>query len=186
LGDESDAGRQRVGAVRTKGHPASVAGAAQAAVQQLDRDLTITDVQTMPAVLADSLWRPRFRGVLIAVFAGIAVILAAGIYAVFFYLVSRRTQEMGIRVALGAARRQIIGFVLFSVLRVTGIGIAAGIGGSLLLGRVLTSQFNAARPNDAAVIAGVAAVLLAVAVLASLPPAIRATAIDPLRALRQE
>ena len=93
---------------------------------------------------------------------------------------------MGVRVALGASRGQIIGLVLFSVLRVTAIGIAIGVGGTLLLARVLTSQFTAVRPNDAIVIAAVAALLAAVAILASLRPAIRATAIDPLAALRQE
>ena len=156
-------------------------------MRQLDRDLAIGDVQTMPAILSDSLWKPRFAAVLIALFASIAAVLtAAGIYAVFSYLVSRRTQEMGVRVALGASRGQIIGLVLFSVLRVTAIGIAIGVGGTLLLGRVLTSQFNAVRPNDAIVIAAVAALLAAVAILASLRPAIRATAIDPLAALRQE
>jgi putative ABC transport system permease protein len=93
---------------------------------------------------------------------------------------------MGVRVALGASRGQLIGLVLFSVLRVTAMGIAIGVGGKLLLGRVLTSQFNAVRPNDAIVIAAVAALLSAVAILASLRPAIRATAIDPLAALRQE
>jgi predicted permease len=174
-------------AVRTKGDPGSIAGAVQGAVRQLDRDLAIGDVQTMPAILSDSLWKPRFAAVLIALFASIAAVLtAAGIYAVFSYLVSRRTQEMGVRVALGASRGQIIGLVLFSVLRVTAIGIAIGVGGTLLLGRVLTSQFNAVRPNDAIVIAAVAALLAAVAILASLRPAIRATAIDPLAALRQE
>ena len=93
---------------------------------------------------------------------------------------------MGVRVALGASRGQIIGLVLFSVFRVTAIGIAVGVGGTLLLGRVLTSQFNAARPNDAIVIAAVAALLAAVAILASSRPAIRARAIDPLAAQRQE
>jgi putative ABC transport system permease protein len=173
--------------VRTKADPSSIAAAAQAAVRQLDRDLAVTEVQTLPAILSDSLWKPRFAAVLIAVFAGIAAVLtAAGIYAVFSYLVSRRTQEMGVRVALGASRSQIVGLVLLSVLRVTGIGIAAGIGGALLMGRVLISQFNAARPNDAAAIAGVAVLLAAVAVLASLRPAMRATMIDPVAALRQE
>ena len=174
-------------AVRTNGDPASAASAVQAVVGQLDRDLAITEVTTMPAVLSDSLWKPRFASVLIAVFGGLAAILtAAGIYAVFSYLVSRRTQEMGVRVALGAARSQILGLVLASALRVTAAGIAIGICGSLLLGRVLTSQFNAIRPNDASAIAAVAAMLTVVAVLASLRPAIRATAVDPLTALRQE
>jgi len=174
-------------AVRSKGDPSSVAVAAQAAIRQLDPDLAITEVRPMPAVMSDSLWRPRFAAVLIAVFAGIAAALtAAGIYAVFSYLVSRRNQELGVRVALGAGRREIVGLVLWSVLRITAVGIAVGIAGSLLLGRVLTSQFNAVQPNDAVAIAGVAASLLAVALLAGLRPALRATRVDPFAALRQE
>jgi putative ABC transport system permease protein len=129
----------------------------------------------------------RFAAVLIALFAAIAAVLtAAGIYAVFSYVVSRRTQEMGVRVALGASRGQIVRLVLSSVLRVTAIGVTAGIAGALLVGRVLRSQFNAVQPNDAGAIAAVAVLVAAVAVLASLRPAIRATAIDPLMALRQE
>ena len=165
----------------------SIAGTAQDAVRQMDPDLAITEVWSMPAVLADSLWKPRFAAVLIGVFAAIAAVLtAAGIYAVFSYLISGRTHEMGVRMALGAEWRQIVGLVLHSVLRVTGIGISAGVAVSLLIARVLNTQFNAARPNDVVTVAGAAAFLAAVAFTASLRPAIRATRVDPLQALRQE
>lgn len=174
-------------AVRTKGEPSSVAATVQAVVSQVDRDLALTEVHTMPTVMSDSLWRPRFAAVLIAVFAAIAAVLTgAGIYAVFSYIVSRRTQEMGVRVALGASRGQIVRLVLVSVLRVTAIGIGIGIAGALLMGPVLASQFGTLRSNDAASIAAVAAAVVAIAVLASLRPAMRATAVDPLAALRQE
>jgi putative ABC transport system permease protein len=174
-------------AIRTAGAPSSVAAAVQSAIRQFDSDLAITEVQTMPAVMSDSLWRPRFAAVLIGVFAAIAAALtAAGIYAVFSYMVTRRTQEMGLRVALGASRRQIVELVLWSAMRVTAAGIIAGIVGALLLGSVLTSQFNAAAPNDAVVITCVAGSLAVIAMLASLRPAMRATGIDPLVALRQE
>jgi len=174
-------------AIRTKADPGSMANAAQAAILALDRDLAITEVQPMPAVMSDSLWRPRFAAVLIAVFAAVAAVLtAAGIYAVFSYLVSRRSQELGVRVALGAGRRDIVALVLGSVLRVTSMGIAAGTAASLLLGRLLTSQFNAVQPNDGALVGGIAGSLLVLAAVSGLWPAIRATGADPLTALRRQ
>jgi predicted permease len=156
-------------------------------IRAIDPNATLSDVGTLAAVRSASVAQPRFRTALIAGFGGMALLLSAvGIYGVIAYSVAQRTNEIGIRMALGAQRssvlRQIIG--QGAVLAVAGVII--GCGGALLLTRVLSSLLFATSATDPVTFALVTIILLVVAVVASLIPAVRATRIDPLEALRYE
>jgi putative ABC transport system permease protein len=173
--------------VRTRMEPESVAAPVQEMVRRVDRDLAITEVKAMPDVIRESLWRPRFAATLFTVFAVLATILtAAGVYAVFSYLMSRRMQEMGVRVALGAGRKQIVALVMWPALRLTSIGVAVGAAAILVLSRVSGSQLFGARSSGLGLTVSLAAAITVVALAACLRPALRATRVDPLVALRQE
>ena len=138
----------------------------------------------------DARWLPRFAtprltGFLLGVFAAIALALAAvGIYGVLAYLVSQRTQEIGIRVALGADRSQVLGMVLRQGLSLAAAGIVAGLFGAFALTRLMGSLLYEVRPNDPMTFVAVAAALLLIALLASFLPARRATRVSPMIALR--
>jgi putative ABC transport system permease protein len=174
-------------AVRARMEPEGAAAAVQETVRKLDRDLAITEVKAMPTVMGESLWRPRFAAALLTVFAALATLLtAAGVYAVFWYLISRRTQEMGVRVALGAGRWQIVTLVMWPALRLTLIGVMIGGVASFALGRAWGSHLFGARSGDPLLTMGLAAGITGVAMLACLRPALHATRIDPLVALRME
>jgi ABC-type antimicrobial peptide transport system permease subunit len=124
---------------------------------------------------------------LLSVFASLAVLLAvSGLYAVLSYLVSQRTKEIGIRVALGAGRAAVIGMVLRSGLSLAALGIAAGLAGALALSRLLESQLYGVTATDPAIYAGLCALMFATVLIASALPALRAVRIDPIRALREE
>ena len=124
---------------------------------------------------------------LLGTFAGAAMVLAAiGIYGVIAYSVAQRTQEIGIRMALGAARGDVLRLVFRQVLRLTGLAVAAGLAGAFLISRSLESLLYGVRPTDPATFGAVAVLLVGVAVLAAYIPARRATRIDPTTALRQE
>jgi putative ABC transport system permease protein len=140
-------------------------------------------------MVADSTALPRIQSILLGVFAGIALLLAAvGLYGVMAYSVSQRTQEIGIRMALGAHRQSVLMMVLRQALVLTGLGLVIGIAGALALGRVMTSTLEPLlfqiEPTDVATLVTVSVVLVAVAVLAALIPARRATQVDPIQALR--
>ena len=163
-----------------------VAEAIRKAVREADSDVAVIEVATMTNVLTDSLWRQRFAALLVGLFAGLAATIAAGgLYAVISYSVARQTRELGVRIALGAGRAEIAGSVLGHGLRVTAIGI--GLGGVLA---VLARQFLAQQVPDVrngpTILAGAAALLVVLTVLACLVPARRALAVDPLTALRSE
>jgi putative ABC transport system permease protein len=173
--------------VRAAGDPAALAPAIQAAVASLDRDLPVADVVTMQQVVDRALLQPRFSTTLLAAFAGLALALAGvGIYGVMSYDVGRRTPEIGIRMALGARPADVLRSVLTQGAKLTLAGTAVGIAGALLLTRYLRTLLYGVSPNDPLVLAGAAAVLGAVAMLAVWLPARRATRIDPLLALRSE
>jgi len=165
----------------------SVAAAIRRNVQQIDKDLPVTDVAMMKDSIEATVAQPKFRTFLLGLFAAMALVLAAtGIFGVISYSVSRRTNEIGIRVALGASRNTILGMVLRETLALTFAGLALGVpsalGASHLLGHLL---FNVSA-NDPATLTAVALTLAFVAILAGYVPARRAMRVDPMVALRHE
>jgi ABC-type antimicrobial peptide transport system permease subunit len=170
---------------RTEGEPKSVVGAIRAEVRKMDPYVPVAQVRTMDEVVAATLTTPRFTGLVLGLFAGIALALATvGVYGVVAYHVSRRRQEIGIRMAIGAGRRHVLGMVLRQGLGLAGAGILAGCLGAVALTRMMQGLLYGVRPNDPLTFALVAAGLLAVALLATLLPALRATRVSPTIALR--
>ena len=173
--------------VRTTGNPSALVQPLNAAVARIDRDLPLFDVKTMDERLARSLATARFNTLLLTLLGAIGLALAAsGIYGVIAYFVSQRTQEIGVRMALGATATSVVRLVLGQALRPVGIGAALGVAAALGASRVLSSQLFGVSPTDPLTIAAVLATLIGVAVLASIVPARRAAAIDPTRALQAE
>ncbi|HEV2688209.1 MAG TPA: FtsX-like permease family protein, partial [Bryobacteraceae bacterium] len=156
-------------------------------VHALDKDVPIARLQTMEQVIGDKLWRGRLAMTLLGLFAGVAVALAClGIYGAISYSVAQRTSEIGIRMALGAQSREVLGMVLRQGLTVVGIGIAIGLAGSWMLTRTLTSLLYGVRATDPVTFAAVPALLVALSALACAVPALRASRVDPLTALHYE
>jgi ABC-type antimicrobial peptide transport system permease subunit len=173
--------------VRTTGDPMSVAGPVRSAVRGLDGNIPISNVRPMTEVVSTALATPRLTGFLLGTFAAIALTLAAvGIYGVLSYLVSRRTHEIGIRLAVGAKRSQVLRMVMRQALTLAGAGIAAGIAAALLLTQLMRSLLYEVQPADPVTFVTVAAALVVVALLAGALPAYRATRVSPLIALRTE
>jgi putative ABC transport system permease protein len=153
----------------------------------MDKDVPVTDVQTMPDIMETSLAQPRFRTLLLGVFAAMALVLAAtGIFGVISYSVSCRTNEIGVRVALGASSAAILGMVLRETLLVALAGLALGLPSALAASRVVGHMLFGVSANDPATLAAVALTLAAVAALAGYVPARRAMRVDPMVALRYE
>ena len=174
-------------AVRTTGKPEAIAGAVRAAVQAVDPNLPIYDVHLMTERVADSLARQRLQAVLLGLFAAVALTLAAlGIYSVLSYLVTQRTHEIGIRLAIGAQQRDVLGLVFREGFVLALVGLAIGLVGALALMRAMSSVLFGVSATDPVSYAVVAALLLVVAALASYVPARRATRVDPLVALKYE
>jgi len=172
---------------RTTGDPLSVVGAIRGEIRQMDANVPIANVRSMNDVVAAALATPRLTGFLLGAFAAIALALAAvGIYGVLAYVVSQRTHEIGIRLAIGAGKSQVLGMVLRQGLLLAGIGIAAGLIGAYALTRLMKGLLYQVRPTDPLTFAAVAAALLLIALLASLLPARRATRVSPISALRAE
>ncbi|HEV2386542.1 MAG TPA: ABC transporter permease [Candidatus Acidoferrales bacterium] len=173
--------------VRTGGDPTGAAPALRAQVASLDPDLPVAGVQTMDDWLGDSLARARFAAALLGLFALIALALAAvGVYSVMAYAVSERTHEIGIRMALGAERADVLRLVLARGAGLALAGVAAGLAGGLAVTRSLESLLYGVQPTDSATFASGAALLVAVALAACYLPARRATRTDPVAALRNE
>jgi putative ABC transport system permease protein len=171
--------------IRTAGDPMAVAGAIRAALQSLDPSLPISPPRTLDAVVGASLTQRKFNMTLLIVFAGIALVLAiAGIYGTVAYSVAQRTQEIGIRVALGASSREILGLVLFGALKPVAAGLAVGIVASFALTRALDRLVYGISTTDPATFISLPLVLAVVAFIAAMLPAMRATRVDPLEALR--
>jgi putative ABC transport system permease protein len=173
--------------VRTAGDPSSLASAARGALRQIDPNQPLSDIEPLETVLADSLARPRLVALLLAIFGGAALLLAAiGIYGVMTYIVTARTQEIGVRVALGASHARVLRLVVGQAMAMAGLGIAIGIAGALALTRLLASLLYGVTPTDPLTFTAVALLLALVAVAASLLPARRAAAVDPMVAMRAE
>ncbi|HEX7280777.1 MAG TPA: ABC transporter permease [Vicinamibacterales bacterium] len=172
--------------IKTDGNPLAISGAVRDAVRAIDRNLPISDIRTMESVTATALAQPRFVTFLLAVFAATALALASiGIYGTISLLVSERTQEMGIRLALGADRTTILKLILGQGLMLTTIGLAAGVGGAMMLTRALSGLVYGVGVLDPLTFVAVPAVLCTIALLACFFPARRAAAVDPITTLRQ-
>jgi putative ABC transport system permease protein len=171
--------------VRTVGDPLSIAGGVREAVRGVDRNLPVSDIRTMADVAAQALSQPRFLTVLLGLFAGAAMVLAAvGIYGTISLLVAERTREMGIRLALGADRAAVIGLVLGEGARLAASGLVLGVLGALALSRVLSGVVYGVALLDPLTFLGVPVLLTLVAVLACVAPAWRAASIAPAVTLK--
>jgi putative ABC transport system permease protein len=161
--------------------------AARKAVQSVDKDLFVPRFQPMNNFLALQLAQPRFNMLLLGIFAGLALLLAAiGIYGVIAYGVTQRTREIGIRMALGAQRRDMLALVLRQSLSVVALGLVLGLVASFAATRLLASLLYGVGANDFVIYAAVLLSLGAAAILASYIPARRAARVDPITALRSE
>jgi ABC-type antimicrobial peptide transport system permease subunit len=173
--------------IRTSVDPLSLASAIQREVMTVDQLLPITGVRSMQQVVSTSTARQNFNMLLLSVFAGIALLLAAiGIYGVMSYSVQQRTHEIGIRMALGADRGDMLRMVVGTGMRLTVLGVMAGIAGAFGLTRLLANLLFGVRATDPTTFVGIALALSLVALLACYIPARRATKIDPIIALRYE
>jgi putative ABC transport system permease protein len=173
--------------VRGTGDPRQIERSAEAAVHRVDPDQAVSDIQSMEAVFSASVSSPRFQAVLLLVFAGLAIALAMiGVYGIVSYSISQRTNEIGIRVALGARSADVVGLVLREALALAAIALMFGLAGSLALSRVLQSLLFEVTPTDPITLATVCFVVLVVSALAAVLPARRAARIDPIVALRYE
>jgi len=168
-------------------NPQAVIGTVRGEVQQLDRNLPLTGVFTLNEIFDQSLWAPRMGAWLLAVFAGLSLVLAViGIYGVMAYSVSQRTRELGIRVALGASRADVVRLVVLQGLRLTITGVIVGLAVSLAVTRLVATLLFNVSPTDLVTFIAVPALLALAALGASYLPALRATRIDPVIALRYE
>ncbi len=173
--------------VRAEGRPMDWAGAVRGAVRSIDSNVLVAEVETLTEVVSLASSRTRFSLVLLGAFAGIALILAAvGLFGVMAYSVAQRTQEIGVRMALGAKPSGIVGMVLRNGMTLALIGLAAGALAAIGLTRFIAAQLYGVRPSDPLTFALALGLLLAVATLAAYLPARRASKVDPIVALRYE
>jgi ABC-type antimicrobial peptide transport system permease subunit len=173
--------------MRTTLTPATLSGTIERLVREVDAAVPIVRLRDMDSVFAESIRRPRLLAQLLGAFAGLALLLAAiGTYGVLSYMVTERRREIGIRIALGAARSQVLTQIMKQGLQVTAMGVTIGLAGALALNRLIASLLFGVQPTDTATIAFVIAAIMAVAVVASWLPAWRASRLDPNVALRDE
>jgi putative ABC transport system permease protein len=173
--------------VRTAADPLSLVAPIRRALQEIDGDLPLDKVQTMEQVVSSSLAQNRVKTVLLGIFAALALVLAAvGVYGLVSFSVAQRTHEIGIRIALGARRVEVLEMIIRQGMKLIAIGLAVGLGGAFASSRLLADQVYKVSVVDPLTYIGVPVVLTAVALLANWLPARRATRVDPLAALRSE
>ena len=173
--------------IRTDADPNTLITPVQRALRSIDPAQSGSGAKTMEQLLSDSVAQPRFYSLLLGIFAALALVLAAiGVYGVISYSVAQRTHEIGIRMALGAEPRDVLGLVVNQGLRLTLIGLALGLASALVMTRVMKSMLFDVSTTDPAIFAGIAGIMFMVALLACYLPARRATRVDPLVALRCE
>jgi predicted permease len=173
--------------VQTTGRPEAVIAGVRGQIQSLDPNLAITNVQTIGEIIDQGLWAPEMGAALLALFGGLALVLAAvGVYGVLAYSVTQQTREIGIRMAMGAERSHVLRLIVGQGLKLAGAGLAVGVLVSLALTRQLSSLLFGVSAYDPLTYAGVILILVFVALLACYIPAQRATGVDPLVALRYE
>ena len=179
-------GRAMTFVMRTRSEPMAMAEAVRRKVREVNSEIPVK-FTTMDERLAQSVASPRFRGILLGVFAGLAVLLAmAGVYGVMAYVVGQRTAEVGLRMALGAGRASIVGMVLRSGAMLAAWGLTLGFAGALAATRLVESMLFGIKATDPATFAIMAASVGTVAIAACGIPAWRATRVDPLAALRRD
>jgi predicted permease len=173
--------------VRTAGDPARLAAAVRSQVWSLDREQPVYDIKTMDEIVAGSVASRRFSMLLVSLFSAFALLLASlGIYGVVSYSVSQRTREIGIRMAMGAQRSEVLRMMLGQGLRLALIGVVCGLAGAYVVTRAMAGLLYEVRPADPLTLAAVSLLLLGVALVATLVPARRAIEVDPTVALRYE
>jgi len=174
-------------AVRTEGDPLSMSKSIASAMNSMEPDVALADVMTMDQILDEGLVADRFLTTLYATFASVALLLATvGIYGVMTFSVAQRTHEIGLRMALGAAREQVLAVIFKEGLALALVGLAIGLGGAALVGRAMRGMLYGVGSFDFLAFGGVALVLFAAALIACYLPARRATDVDPIVALRYE
>jgi ABC-type antimicrobial peptide transport system permease subunit len=174
-------------ALRTKSEPTAMTGSVREAIRSLDPDLPLAKVATLTTLVDDSMTQPRFAMLALASFGVLALVLASiGMYGVISYSVSQRTQEIGIRIALGAGRGTVFAMVVGQGARLAGIGIAIGLLAALGVTRLMAAFLYGVQPTDPLTFVTVSLLLAAIALLACYVPAHRATRVDPMMALRYE
>ncbi len=174
-------------AIRTAGRPESLITAVRAQVRELDSDLPLTRVMPMTEVVARSVWQPRLYTALFGVFAAVALILATvGIYGVMSYAVTQRTREIGLRMALGAQKQDVLKLVVGHGVAITAIGVGVGLVAAVALTRLMSSLLFGVSTTDPITFAAVSVLLAGVALAACFVPARRAAKVDPMVALRYE
>jgi len=174
-------------AIRSDGPPDLLLSAIRSKVQAVDRNIALTNVQTVRVTIGQALWAPRMGAALLTVFGGLALILAAvGVYGVISYSVAQQTREIGVRVALGAESGQVLRLIVAQGLRLTAFGVLGGIAAALIATRLLSSLLFDVSTHDPATFGSIGAVLAVTAMLACYVPARRATRVDPIIALREE
>jgi putative ABC transport system permease protein len=173
--------------IRTKAAPETLANKVREEMGQIDRDIPLRAVRTMEGVIADTLWRARISAWLLGLFAALAAALAAaGLYGVMSYSVNQRTQEIGLRMALGAASRDVLRMVIAEGFKLTVVGLGLGLAAAFALNRLIASQLFGVTGTDPLTYGGVAMLLAMVAMVACYIPARRAARVDPMIALRRE
>ena len=174
-------------AIRGNDNVAAMGSAVSSAIHEIDAEVPLIDMMTMDELLGTSIAQQRFTMILLEVFAGLALVLAAvGIYSVLAYSVRRRLREIGLRMALGAQRVDVLRMVLLEGLRPTLVGVAIGIAATIAVSRLLASLVFGVKTTDIVTFSAATGMLLAVGVVASILPGYRATRVDPMKTLRDE
>ena len=173
--------------VRARGNPVAVVALLRKELSAMDPNVPVNNIRTMDDILARNRWPQRTFGTMFLAFAVIAIVLAAvGLYSVTAYSVSQRTQEIGIRMALGAEAKQVRWLILRRGLIELGVGLCLGIAAALGTGRLLQGMLVGTGPADILTLVSTSMVLITVALMACFWPARRATRLDPVKALRYE
>jgi ABC-type antimicrobial peptide transport system permease subunit len=173
--------------IHTAGEPTAVVPAIRSILAELDPNIPLSDIATMEDMVGRSVGSQRFLMVLVSIFAGLALVLAlAGVYGVQSYSVAQQTSEIGVRVAMGASKAQILRKTVAQAMKPAAVGVVIGLAGAFALSRFMTTLLFEVQASDPATYGGVAAVLLAAALFSAWVPATRAARVDPVVAFRAE